>query len=193
MLAVDYLHSTRSATNIPVLTHILLAFKAKIAQLFRRVLQRALDAAESESKNALECFIKLLMLPKALLAAPRVKRSETAGAGHHNFLNIMQRRILQWRLGKYHDLWNGEKYLQSPRSSRVPDEEYQDAYNRRRTITLAREGAYSKATQALCYTGLLPTSETVVAALTEKHSQTTPRNKGVYQAPSVLPIGLKVS
>ena len=39
------------------------------------------------------------MLPKAQFAAPRAKRSETAGAGHHTFTNIMKRSILQWRLG----------------------------------------------------------------------------------------------
>ena len=66
---------------------------------------------------------KLLMLPKALLAAPRVKRSDTTGAEHHTFVNIVKRRIMQWRLGKYHDLWNEANYLQSPRSSRMPDKE----------------------------------------------------------------------
>ena len=48
----------------------------------------------------------------------------------------------------------------------MPDEEYQDAYNRRRTIKLAREGVYSIATQALCSTGVQPTSEALIAAVT---------------------------
>ena len=112
------------ATHVPVLTHIPLAVKA---QPFRRILQLAVDPAESESNNALDCFIKLLMLPKALLAAARIKSSETSGAGRHTFINVMKRRVRQWRLGKYHDLWNEAKYLQSPRSSRMPDEEYQDS------------------------------------------------------------------
>ena len=133
------------------------------------------------------------MLPKDLLAAPIITRSGTAGAGHHTFVNILKRRILPWRLVEFHDLWNEAKYLQSPRSSRMPDKECQDAYNRRRTITLSREGAYSKATQAVCSTGLLPPSEALIAALTEKHPQTTPKNEGEYQAPSVLPIARKVS
>ena len=43
------------ATHIPVLTHIPLAVKAEIAQIFRRVLQCAVDAAESKSNIALDC------------------------------------------------------------------------------------------------------------------------------------------
>ena len=45
------------ASHIPVSTHIHPAVKAEIAELFRSVSQRAVDDAESESNNALECFI----------------------------------------------------------------------------------------------------------------------------------------
>ena len=75
----------------------------------------------------------------------------------------------------------------------MQDEKHHSSYNIRRTIKLATEGAYSKATEALRSTGVLTTSGAVLAALTEKHRQATPSNEKKYQSLLVLPSGLKVS
>ena len=79
-----------------------------------------------------------------------------------------------WRIGRYNELWDDAMALETPCSSEGNTEEYQKAYNIRRTVTLAQEGAYGKATQAIQSAGILPPSIEVGNTLAEKHPQDTP-------------------
>ena len=83
--------------------------------------------------------------------------------------------------------------LEAPRSSEGNTEEYQKAYNIRRTITLAQEGAYGKATQAIQSAGILPPSTEVMNALAEKQPQDTPYDDVEYTLPPDMPAHLQPS
>ena len=125
-------------------------------------------------------------LPVCLLAAPKLKQTEAVGAGHHTLADTMKRRIVLWCLGRFTQLWDEAKALQTPPSTHSISDEFQKAYNTRRSIKLAEEGAYSKATQALRFDGILPPSQEVTAALLGKHPQEPPGLDVDYEKPASL-------
>ena len=132
-------------------------------------------------------------LPVCLLAAPKLKQTEAVGAGHHTLADTMKRRIVLWCLGRFTQLWDEAKALQTPPSTHSISDEFQKAYNTRRSIKLAEEGAYSKATQALRFDGILPPSQEVTAALLGKHPQEPPGLDVEYEKPASLRPHLRVS
>ena len=82
--------------------------------------------------------------------------------------------------------------LGAPRSSEGNTEEYQKAYNIRRTITFAQEGAYGKATQAFQSAGILPPSTEVANTLAQKRPKDTPKDDMEYTFPPDMPAPLQV-
>ena len=133
-------------TYIPMLTHIPISISPGVADLFRQSLNDSVHAVEGTPYNAVQKFIKLFLLSACLLAAPKLKQREAVWAGPHTLAETMKRRIVLWRLGRYIQLWAEAKVLQTPRSTHSISDEFQKAYNTRRAIELAEEGAYSKAT-----------------------------------------------
>ena len=85
------------STHVPIIRHIPPVVRPEIAELFRYALQGALDARNSE--EAVQRFTKVMLLPAALLGAPKLSGSEASGAGHHTVINSIKRRIIMWRVG----------------------------------------------------------------------------------------------
>ena len=128
-----------------------------------------------------------MTLSAAVLAAAKLCTTDATGAEHHAIINISKRRIIMRRIGRYNELWDDAMALEAPRSSEGNKEEYRKAYNIRRTTTLAQEGAYGKATQAIQSAGILPPSTEVANALSEKHLQDTPSDDLKYALPPDMP------
>ena len=176
-----------------MLSHIRISTGPDIADLFRQSLNVSVDAVKGTPYNAVQKFTKLFLLPACLLAAPKLKQTEAVGAGHHTLADTMKRHILLWCLGRYTQLWVEAKALQTPRSTHSISDEFQKAYNTRCAISLAEEGAYTKATRAVRSDGILPPSQEVTAALLGKHPQEPPGLDVDYEKPASLPSHIRVS
>ena len=180
-------------TYISMLSYIPISIRPDVADLFRQSLNDSVDAVEGTRYNAVQKFTKLFLPPACLLAALKLKQTESVGAGHHTLADTMKRRIVLWRVGRYKQLWAEAKALQTPRSTHSISDEFQRPYNTRRAIKLAEEGAYSKATQALRSDGILPPPQEVTAALLGKHPREPPGLDVDYEKQASLPSHLRVS
>ena len=183
------------STHIPLVRHIPPAVLPDAAGFFRRALQRAVDA--TDPYESVQRFTRVMMLPAAVLAAPKLRSIEASGAGHQTIVNIIKGRIIVWRIGRCNELWDDAMALEleTPRSfeGKLRTEEYQKAYNIRSTITLNQEGAYGKATQAIQSAGILLPSTEVSNALTEKHPQDTPFDDEEYTLSADKPSPIQVA
>ena len=130
------------STNIPPFRHIPLEVAAELAERFRHALQCAVDA--TENGEALLRFTEVLLHLAALLSALKLRSTGAAEAGHHTVVNTIKKRIVMWRIGRSIEIWNDATSLDAPRSFECETVELQKAYNIRRTIQLAQEGAARK-------------------------------------------------
>ena len=182
-------------------THLLRNNTAQVLQIcgngtmLRRLLSNLLQytGIDISSGYCVSLSIRLLLIPACLLAAPRLSGTEAINAGHHTHAAVLRRRIVLWRLGRYTQLWEEAKSLQSRRSTQSSNAEFQNAYNKRRATKLAQEGAYSKATKALSSDGILPPSPEVLSGLIRRHPQEAPALDQAYEIPASMPAHLRVS
>ena len=176
------------STHISLVRNIPLEVAAEITELFRHALQGAIDASENGEAH----FTKILLLPAALLSAAKIRYTEAAGARNQTVVNTIKKRIVTWCIDRYIVPWNDAKSLDAPRSFECKTVEFQETCNIRRTIQLAQEGAYRKATMATQSDGILPPSQEVVRALAEMHPQPCPAEEIEHRLPANMPAPLQV-
>ena len=123
-------------------------------------------------------WLKLFLLPKCVLVSSkrRGRHHTPMSIGHH--CNI-------WSQGRFDTLWEHATRQATPR----------DRHPRQRSarqsifiaISLAREGLYGKACQALTSTGIAPNTDTTWELLQSKHPKGTPPT-----TPSIEAVGTTI-
>ena len=113
--------------------------------------------------NSEDAWLKLLMLPKCVLLAPK-------RAGRHHKPVSISRLCAQWSKGEFSALWNRASFPWPPMrpTSNHKSSSVQTA------VSLAREGLLSKACQTLTSSGLAPDNNTTWKSIGLKASQRNP-------------------
>ncbi|KAL5474616.1 hypothetical protein EMCRGX_G026588 [Ephydatia muelleri] len=130
---------------------------------FALVLSSALRSAVHD--NSEDAWLKLLMLPKCVLLAPK-------RAGRHHKPVPISRLCAQWSKGEFSALWNRASNHHSPGPMHLTSNHKSSSVQT--AVSLAREGLLSKACQTLTSSGLAPDNNTTWNLLVSKHPKGTP-------------------
>ena len=154
------LHTFESVCKLPGRTVRHIPLKDRLA--FALVLSSALRSAVHD--NSEDAWLKLLMLPKCVLLAPK-------RAGRHHKPVSISRLCAQWSKGEFSALWNRASN-HSPGPMRPTSNHKSSSVQT--AVSLAREGLLSKACQTLTSSGLAPDNNTTWNLLVSKHPKGTP-------------------
>ena len=138
---------------------------------FALVLSSALRSAVHD--NSEDAWLKLLMLPKCVLLAPK-------RAGRHHKSVPISRLCAQWSKGEFSALWNRASNHHSPGPMRLTSNHISSSVQT--AVSLPREGLLSKACQTLTSSGLAPDNNTTWNLLVSKHP------KGIPPTPPTAPL-----
>ena len=135
----------------------------------------------------------LAILPKCVLPADKQER----GKGGKTLTATIKERMHRWRRGEIHDLWIkavkiGSRRTGKKKQPRKPSPDTQQATNKRRTTDLAREGQYTKATEALTSAGIATTT-IAYEAMKAKHPQGPQDIQTVQHSPDTPALGSQVT
>ena len=164
-------------THIPVLTHIPHGARTLVRDALSTVL-KDFNFAKSEGESC-DALKRLFPFAPCLLAA-FTGHTGTSTRGRVSFSKLVTQRVR---------LWNGKAYgeLRKPaannavfRSAQNTTLEQQRKSNAARAIRLAKEGAYSRAAQALKSDGVHSATPAVVETLLRKHPQVLPETDGDF-------------
>jgi hypothetical protein len=167
-------------THIPTLIWIPKAargdFSKELSDLYIRI---------HASPHSTTLWTLLMMFPRAILPAIR-------GPNHADTLSLgrkVKARLARWKRGDYRQLWTeavkATKPKPSRKKSRPPQEWSQDEFNGRRATSLAHDGQYTKALQALCSSGLAQNNRETLKEMTSKHP--TPPHQSTFQPQTDTP------
>lgn len=119
------------------------------------------------------------MFPRAILPAIH-------GPNHADTLSLgrkVKARLARWKRGEYQQLWTEAIKATKPKPSRKkgrqPQGWSQDEYNGRRAASLAHDGQFTKALQALCSSGLAQNNQATLKEMQAKHP--TPPSQSTFQ------------
>ncbi|CAL1143640.1 unnamed protein product [Cladocopium goreaui] len=153
--------STIMGHTAPTLRHVPHVARAAWAQCLARAV------AAAATTNTGPAWQELLMLPKAVLAAPL-----RGGGGHHKQAALSTlRRCQRWLAGERMELWDE---LVQPRPARARADGVELAAQHTRCCALAAEGELSRACAALTEPPPLPPSRATLEALAAQHPQAAP-------------------
>ena len=147
------------SSNRPTLTFVPAAHR----QIWGRILSKELY--EARSKNSLEAWTRLFMLPKCVLAAP--KRGGKRNRGDNQTVTDL---CDAWERGELEWLWR--RSFRPPTASKSHSADSQRVLDT--AILHARHGRLGKACAALSSSGLAPDTEATWSKLQHKHPQSSP-------------------
>ena len=153
--------STIMGHTAPTLRHVPHVARAAWAQCLARAV------AAAATTNTGPAWQELLMLPKAVLAAP------LRGGGRHHKQAALSTliRCQRWLAGERMELWDE---LVQPRPARARADGVELAAQHTRCCALAAEGELSRACAALTEPPPLPPSRATLEALAAQHPQAAP-------------------
>ena len=150
--------------------HVPRAARAAWAQCLARA------AASAAARNSTAAWQELLMLPKALLVAPR-----RGGVRHRaQAAQATRRRCLRWLDGERASLW---EELEGQPLRRQGSGTTTSAARHSRCRRLAAEGDLSKACSVLTEPAALPPSQSTLEELQAKHPQASPPDLAALGSP----------
>jgi len=171
-------------TRISTLKHIPRRARVASRDAYKYVLRQLADATTDE--GATEALHKLFLFTKCIFAASPAHRPGVARS-HQSLTALVKQRVEDWQEGYFGYLWREAcKNAIYPTTQQASERE-QKSGNVRRAVQLAKEGAYSRAAQALQSSGVHAPSERVTKILLEKHPQAVPESDGDFPIPKRLP------
>jgi len=171
-------------TRISTLKHVPRRARVASRDAYKYVLRQLADA--TTDKAATDALHRLFLFTKCIFAASPAHRPGVARP-NQSLTALVKQRVEDWQEGHFGYLWREAcKNAIYPTSQQVSERE-QKASNVRRAIQLAKEGAYSRAAQALQSAGVHAPSERVTKILLAKHPQAVPESDGDFPIPNTLP------
>ena len=143
-------------------------FARELASLWQRLV---------ENPGEVRLWILESMFVRVILPAGRGPRAGDA----YSQARLVRERLRRWRGGEYGQLWDEAKELtkeqrkkpKNKRGEELGEEEKQRERNAERAKTLAQDGQYTKALQALMSAGMAPPTRANIEIMKEKHPQAT--------------------
>ena len=175
-------------THVPVLSHVPNGARTQVRDALSNILGD-FNLANTEHK-ACDAMTRLFAFAPCLLAAPLGHR-RTSTSGKVSLTALVKQRVRLWNGKAYGQLWQAVTQAAVHRSAQRPTPEQQRKSNADRAIRLAKEGAYSRAAQALGSAGVHAASPAVAAELRRKHPQARPTTDGEFvfpPAPELEPL-----
>ena len=124
----------------------------------------ALALCSALNDNSEDAWLKVFMLPKCLLLAPK------RGGRHHKPVPISH-QCAQWSKGEFSALWNRASSHHSSGPRLTPNHNSSAVQT---AVSLAREGLLSKPCQVLTSSGMAPNNDTTWNLLVSKHLKGIP-------------------
>ena len=162
-LPPDVLRSLEEVFSLKCATIRFIPNRAKHA--FARALSSSLQRVVSE--NSLDSWLKLLMLPKCIL--PSAKRG-----GRHNKPVPIEALCDLWLKDSFSELWRMARARALPSNRLYHAKDSSSKQQVISAISLAQDGLYGKACQALVSSGVAPYSEETWKLLPTKHPKCEP-------------------
>ena len=153
---------------IPTVKHCPKAAKGEFARELATLWQKL--AADSDD---VRLWALMAMFAKVILPAGRGPRVGDA----YSQARLVRERLRRWRGGEYLELWEEAKQLtkearkpkRGKKKKNAEEEQSQQKKNAERAATLAQDGQYTKALQALTSAGMAPDTAATRAKLQAKH------------------------
>lgn len=160
-------------THVPLVMHIPSRIRPEVANALSRTVWEAAKAPIG-SQEATDAFTRILLFPAAILTNPKPASIRLTPAGTGSHTDTFRERLRLWERKQYATLWDLALPSSTARPAHTPSPQEQERSNAKRSIRLAKEGAYGKAANALTSTGIAAPSEHVSQDLLNKHPQQVP-------------------
>ena len=167
-------------THIPVLSHVPHGARSQVRDALSRVFQD-FNFAKTEVQSC-DSIKRLFAFAPCLLAAPPGNR-RTSTQGRISLGRLVNQRVRLWNGEAYGELWQSALKSAAFRSAQAVTADQQGKTNAARATRPAKEGAYSRAAQALKSDGVHTATPAVAEELLLKHPQECPPTDGDFEAP----------
>ena len=169
-------------TPVPMLRHIPVGMRAALSGELQNLLRAT--TKQSRGPHGETAFELLMCFAACVLFRPPTR---TDGTGD-SLTSIIRARLQRWHNGEVLKLWEEARSAAATTTTTTTNAAASSALiarNRRRSISLAQEGAYSKAAKALVSDGVHASTADTHAALRGKHPQTRAPDDALFAAPAV--------